>query len=352
MRNFPLALAVLLVPLATQTEPSRAMSPASPSPREQLAALLLGTGKWPERIEVRGRILVVADFLVAAREAGGERSDVARRVLDDVLLAILTEELHHQDAWLSDAYHEQAYAAYAEQYDKTPLLLEGLVTRFKLYPDLTTFQRRWRVLQSFVRMNKLHKPDAAELQAQAKLSQDFLTGVAVEAEFWLHEAPLAADGRRDFMAAEQTARQTFEVFAAEKDRPKLSEAAPRMRPGKGEWTMLDPLRTALGEGEYTDLHHDPVADRVFAAEPGKLLGPMRGKTGFYIARVVSRRGGGSGTVDTTTPRGKERLLRSLLEQRRFLEWVDQVLLGTSIRIDGRPLVAPSPGSAGSTGKGK
>ncbi|HEX6811253.1 MAG TPA: hypothetical protein VF384_06500 [Planctomycetota bacterium] len=338
MRHLVLASLTFLTTLASQAAP-----PRQASPREQFTALLLDAGPWPERVEVRGKILVVADFVAAAREQNVAAEDLARTVADNLLLAVLTEELQHQKTWLSDADYEAAYAAYAKPYDETPFKVKVIATRFNAYPDLPSFQRRWRVMQSFVRAQKLEQPPLAELELEAKLSLDFLTGALVQAEVWVHEAQLAADGRRDFAAAEGAARQSLQQLAAGKE-PEEREGVQCLRPDNGRPIPRNQLRTALGEGEYHSLHHDLAADAVFAAEPGKLLGPVRTKTGVLVARVL-RRPAGEGRVDVDDPR-KQDLLRQMVEQRRFLAWVDQVLVSTGIRIDGRPFASPAPANAG------
>jgi hypothetical protein len=349
MRNpvlLPLAFAAFLTTLVGQSS-----SPTPVCPREQFGSLLLDPGSWPERIEVRGRILLVADFIAAAREQGVAADDVARTVLDNLLLAVLTEELQHQKTWLSDADYDEAYAAYASPYDTTPFTVEVVATRLNGYPDLATFQRRWRVLQSFVRANKLDDPPLAELQAEAKLSHDLLTGAAVEAEIWIHEAPLAADGRRNFAAARTAALQSLDLLAAGKDTTKLPEGARYLRfPCERGLAMHDQLRRALGEAEYISLHQDLVADAVFDAEPGKLLGPMRSGTGVLIARVLYRQHGND-KFDVDNPQSKD-LLQTLLAHRRFLAWVDQVLAHTGIRIDGRLLTTSPAAGTRSTDKAK
>lgn len=90
---------------------------AAPASRQTwLEDAFLAARQLPERVEINGRILIVADLVRAAREAGVADEGIARSCLDRVVLAILRDRLVQTKAWLDDAAHEAAYAEYAEPY--------------------------------------------------------------------------------------------------------------------------------------------------------------------------------------------------------------------------------------------
>jgi len=301
-------------------------------PRLRLEDAFLAGARLPERVEVNGRILVVADLVQEARDAGIDDGHVARECLESLVLTVLREQLERRKAWLDDDAYEAAYSAYAEPYDKTPFKVSVIATRFKGYPSLACFQRRWRVMESCARSLPAEALGEQSLADEAVRSRDLLLGSTIEVELWFHEAAANDNGQRDFAAAHQRALATHAALAAAPagETGRQPELAKDVQYTLEKSIMINPLRQRLRESEFTTLLREGVAEALFRAEPGKLLPPLRGADGVYVARVV-RRAEGKGTVDPKNERTRE-LLRQLLLQRRFCEWIDDAFATSVVRL--------------------
>ena len=162
-------------------------------------AFLAGT---PERVEVNGRIIVVADLARQARESGVADDQIARHCLEQVVLSVLQEQLEQKKAWLDDGAYEAAYAEYAKPFDSTPFTVEIIATKFKGYPGLSAYQQRWRVVESVARSLPKDAFDDQALAAEAERSRDLLGGSGIEVELWFHEAAAGEFGHHEPLTAD------------------------------------------------------------------------------------------------------------------------------------------------------
>ncbi|MBL8755051.1 MAG: hypothetical protein JNK15_17235 [Planctomycetes bacterium] len=292
--------------------------------RQQLEAAFLGGAPAVESIEANAQVFRIADL---RRNESGE--DVgARMAMERFVLQVLRQELERKGAWLDDKAYAEAYAAYADRYDRTPFTVKVLATRFKGYPSLEAFQQRWRVQECFRRTLPKEAFDDAALAKEALASNDLLVGNGVEIDLWMHPAPPQDDGRFDFAAAEAAAGATIAARRAGKE-----PETPGQRFGDKVPLQWNPLQEVLGEGEFATLLREPVAATVMRAKEGDVLGPLRGSKGALVVEVrkltkVDR------TVDLAQARQRD-LVRQLLEQRLFLAWVDQVFATAVLRVPRR-----------------
>lgn len=325
----PTCLVLVMCPLLRAQVP--ALEPAPSPPCFWLEEAFLAGPRLPERVEVNGRIVVVADLVQQARTVGIADDLVARHCLEQLVLTVLRDRLVQQQAWLDDAAYERAYAAYAAPYDSTPFTVEVVATFYKGYPSLECFQQRWRVMESCARSLPKDALDDASLAAEAARSRDLLAGSGIEVELWFHEAAPGEHGQRDFAAARRQALATHAaLLAAKGNAPELAADVVAMHLGAGQPILLNQLRQALRESEYTNLLREGVADALFRAEPGQLLAPLRGAYGVYVARVV-RKVEGKNKVDPKHE-GMRKLLQQMLVQHRFREWVDAALAKAVVRL--------------------
>ena len=295
--------------------------------RLQVEATFLGGAPEAEAIELNGQVLRLADL--RRNEAG---DDVGPRgAMEQFVLAALRQDLERRGAWLADEQYEAAYDEYRKPYDGTPFTVRVIATRFKGYPDLASFQRRWRVFECFRRNLPKNALDDAALANEAELSRDLLDSIGVEIEWWQHAADEQPDGRRDFAAAERQATATLTQLKAGE---KVTDPAVRFgHHGARSPVLYNPLQQLFGEGEYTSLLREPAAAAVMRAKEGDVVGPLRTPGGAAVVRVVKR----TGTVQELVAKDGQRreLLRQLREQRLFLAWVDEVLAKAVLRLPRR-----------------
>jgi len=93
---------------------------------------------------------------------------------------------------------------------------------------------------------------------------------------------------------------------------------------------LNQLRQAVHENEFTDLlmGYSIGYHLFYDAEPGTVVGPLRGPDGYYIARVNAR------TPARDAPSIDDPRTRELVKQDyisyRFLQWSNEVLGNTTV----------------------
>ncbi|MCA8973441.1 MAG: hypothetical protein KDC98_01905 [Planctomycetes bacterium] len=325
---FSLLLPSALTAQRPDTGPEKGLS------RLTLEATLLGGAPAAEALEINGQVVDLANLrrTLADADTGADvdAATMSRRACDEVVLDLLRDDLVRRGAWLTDEDFTDAYLEYAKPYDSTPFTVKVVATKFKHYPSLEAFKRRWRVRESYLRSLPVDAFAAAALAREAEASRDLLTGTTIEVEFWVHRADPRDDGRGDFDKAHQLAMQTMAVLTAANDgAPVLPEGVVHLHLGEDRPMPLNQVRGQLAEGEYTTLLRAGVADAAFAAPPGKLLGPLRGSDGVYLARVIERHETGR-EFDLGNERNRE-LTRELLAQRLFERWVDEVFATSIIR---------------------
>lgn len=295
--------------------------------RLQIEATFLGGSPEVDAVELNGRLLRPTEL--RRNEAGEDLG--ARAAMERFVLTTLQQELERRHAWLDEAQYEAAYDEYRGPYDSTPFTVKVIATRFKGYPDLATFRARWRVFECFRRTLPKDACNDAALAAEAERSRDLLVGTGVEIECWLHAATQQDDGRRDFAAAEQAAAKTLQKLRA--GEAVEDPAVQFSHHGEKSPLLFNPLQNLFGEGEYTSLLREPAAAAVMRAKTGELVGPLHSPTGVLVVRVAKRTEVDR-KIDVKNERTRE-LLRQLLEQRLFLDWVDEVFAKAVLRLPRR-----------------
>ncbi len=310
--------------------PALAQRPDTPGKggltRQQVEATFLGGVPAAEAIEANGSVHRLADLRVEAGNDIGPRAAMERFVL-----AVLQAELERKRAWLDDAAYGAAYDTYSERYDNTPFTVKVIATKFKGYPDLETFQRRWRVFESFRRTLPADALGEAALADEAKQSRDLLVGNGVEIEWWLHGAAVQDDGRLDFAAAEAAAATTLaKLRAGEKV---IDPVIVHSHNGEASPVLYNPMQQLFGEGEYMALLREPAAAAVMRAKQGELVGPLRAPKGVLVVRV-GKRTEVDRAIDLKNEATRE-LVRQLREHRLFLAFVDAVFAKAVLRLPRR-----------------
>jgi hypothetical protein len=325
-------LAGLLLASAAPAQTPPAPAPAKPTvvDRALLEALFLGGVPAVDALEVDGEILAMAEL---GRGADGEPL-APRDALEALLMRVLRADLERRGAWLGDDAFERAYADFAQPYDKTPFTVRVVATKFKGYPSLESFRRRWRVAESFVRAQPADALGDAALAAAAASARPVLASVGIDVEWWEHEAPLQPDGRRDFAAANAAAARTLAALRARpadaSDPLPAADGVRHERAGAAKRTFLNPLQSRLREGEYATLLRAGVVETWFAARPGDLVGPTRGADAVFVARVHALDDDGR-KLDVADARTRA-LLLEVLRQQLVRAWVDEVLARAIVRL--------------------
>jgi hypothetical protein len=128
----------------------------------------------------------------------------------------------------------------------------------------------------------------------------------------------------------QQAEATRAAIAAAKDgKPALPDVV-YSHLGAGRPVLLNPLRQQLRESEFTTWMREGIAEALFRAAPGELLPPLRGADGVYVARVVRKVEGDRKIDRLDAPR--RGLLRELLVQSLFREWIDTAFASSVVRL--------------------
>lgn len=295
--------------------------------RLTLEATLLGGAPAATALECNGRVVRIRELDPERRVEGGPRA-----ALEAFVATLLRDELDRRHAWLDDDAYDAAYAEFAEPYDSTPFTVAVIATKFRGYPSLEVFQQRWRLRESFARTLPETAFDDAALAAEAERSRALLTDATVDVEWWFHPAPVAADGRGDFAAATAVAERTLARLRAGEASTdaKAQQSGVEASFAHGETLSFNQLRQRLRESEFTTLLREGIADAVFAAKPGEWIGPLRGSDGVYVVRAL-KRSEPQLRVDLTLEH-TQKLVRELVLQRRFAEWIDDVYARAVVRV--------------------
>jgi hypothetical protein len=305
--------------------------PATPAPtlRERLDVLCRGPGPRPQQLEWNGSIVRVDDLKRSSEAAHG---DPDLGIQHQLILSALHDELQREHLILDEPRLDVDLAAYHEPYDKTPFTVQVIATKFKGYPSLDAFEQRWRIAHQF-EVGIAKEIDHETLQAEADAQREFLLDGRVAVELWFYSARDDKKGCCDFAAAAARARAGLQDLQNGKD-PEVVR-----KQGDAISAVFDPakfyprnqLRMIMGESEYTDLVLGcAAADTVFHAATGRLIGPLRGTQGCWLARV-DKRVAAKARYEVKDER-REKLVREVYLQRRFLEWADAALVKVVLRV--------------------
>jgi hypothetical protein len=265
-------------------------------------------------------------------ESGLYEQDLERAVAEVVVREALKQELVAAGAYLDDETFRADFEEYRKPYDETPFNVEVIATAFKGYPSLEAFRQRWRLIRSFERMIEKDINDDS-LQAHGDQFQAFFSDGQVNVDviqFYARDLKTGAwvpNGMVDAAAKAEAAMKAIEDGAKFDDvlRERGEYYATDKEKGRLGSKSLNQLRQALRESEFSDLLlGDSIGTHLFYdAQPGQVLGPLRGWDAWFIARVNSR----------TPPRSKVNIAdertRELVKQdyvnHRFLQWANEVV---------------------------
>ena len=258
--------------------------------------------------------------------------DIERAIAEVMVRESLKQALMAAGAYLSDEDFRKEFDTYRQEYDNTPFTTEVIATAFKGYPSLEAYRQRWRLMKSFENMIAKEINDdnlKAHAEKYARFFADGATGVDV-IQFFAKDTKTSGWTPNGMEEAKKRAQACFDEIKAGASFDKMLET-------KGEFFANDPekghlgskslnqLRQSLKESEFTDLLNGfSVGMHLFYdAEPGKIVGPLRGPEGYYIARVNSRSPARS-AVSVAEARTRE-LVKQDYVSTRFLQWANEVM---------------------------
>ena len=263
--------------------------------------------------------------------------DIERGMTELVVREALTQELKKQGAYLTDEEFRDAFNEFRQEYDNTPFTTEVIATAFKGYPSLEAYRQRWRLLRSFENMIakdinddnlREHGTTFARFFSDGQTSVDVIQfmGRDVKTGAWL---PDGMDG------AEQRATEAYEAIKAGKPFDEVLDAEGEFyvteeHKGRLGSKSLNQLRQSLRENEFSDvlMGYSVGAHLFYDAEPGTIVGPLRGPEAYYVARVNARTPA-RGTVSIEDTRQRE-LVKQDYVTHRFLQWSNEVLAAATI----------------------
>ncbi len=263
--------------------------------------------------------------------------DIERAMAEVSIREALRQELVKQGAYLSDEDFRKEFAEYRKEFDETPFTTEVIATAFKGYPGLEAYRARWRLMRSFERMIAKEVNDD-NLKAHAERFGRFFSDgqTSVDAiQFMARSVKTGAWEPDGFVRAKERAQAAWEEIhngAAFDD--VLSQRgeyyATDEAKGRFGYKSLNQLRQQLRESEFTDLLEGySIGYYLFYdVEPGRIVGPLRGPDGYYIARV-NQRTPARGATSVADERTRE-LVKQDYASWRFLEWSNQVLASAQI----------------------
>ncbi len=271
-------------------------------------------------------------------KSGVFTQDIERAVTEVVIREALRQTLVGSSHYMTDDQFRAEFDEYRQEYDSTPFTTEVIAVAFKGYPSLEAFRQRWRLLRSYEKLIADEVNDE-NLQAHADkfkrffadgqtnidlvqfLARDGQTGAWTpdgheQAEQRAIAAMKAIEGGASF---DDTLASSGEYYANDKDKGRLGSKS------------LNQLRQSLRESEFTDLLYGfSVGNYLYYdAEVGKIVGPLRGPEGWYVARVNSRVPARS-NVSVAEERTRE-LVRQDYVNHRFLQWANEIVAKASIQ---------------------
>ena len=289
-------------------------------------------------LEVNGRKWNTDDAFEQVKE-GLFVQDMSTAVSELVVREVLKQELIRNSAYIGDKEFRESFKDYRKQFDSTLFNTEMIARAFKGYPTLQAFRTRWRLMKSYENMISKEVNDDV-LQAHADQHKRFFSDGSVNVDVitfmgkdqrsgvWVPDGMAQAKMRAEAcLAMIEKGEKTFdqaldargEYFTIDKERGRLGNKS------------LNELRRTLGESEYTDILHGFSLGYFiyYTAEPGKVIGPIRGPHSWFITRVNSRTPAKS-EVSVKDERTRELIKQDFLTH-RFFEWSKQVMAKADIK---------------------
>ena len=264
--------------------------------------------------------------------------DIETAMKEVVILEALRQELVAKGAYLSDDDFRKAFDEYQKPYEGSPFTVEVIAVNFRGFPSLEAFRARWRLIRSFQNLIademtdeglQAHAEEYARFFAEGQVVVDMIPFLArdLQTAGWLPNGLEEAEKRAMAVMKRLEAGESFdelltsegEFFSNDKERGRLGSKT------------LNQLRQSMRENEFLDLLRGfSLGDYLFYEAPvGKVVGPLEGPDGYFLARVSNR------LPARQKPNISQPRTRELVEQdfvnRRFLEWANEVMARTEIR---------------------
>ncbi|MCC6672477.1 MAG: hypothetical protein IT458_15540 [Planctomycetes bacterium] len=258
--------------------------------------------------------------------------DIERAMTEVIVREAVRQDLERQGAFLNDEQFRKEFDEFRKPYDDTPFNVEVIAVAFKGYPSLEAYRQRWRLLKSYENLIAkeinddnlgAHGETFARFFGDGATSVDVIPFMAkdVKTDAWvpfgMQEARKRAQDAFDAIANgasfDQILEQRGEFFANDQEKGRLSGKA------------MNQLRQSLRENEFTDLlmGYSLGTYLFFDAEVGKVMGPLRGAMGYYVARVNARTPA-KGPVQVSDSRTRE-LVKQDYVTYRFLKYANEVM---------------------------
>ncbi|MEM7202348.1 MAG: hypothetical protein AAF628_18905 [Planctomycetota bacterium] len=264
--------------------------------------------------------------------------DIERALMEVAVREALKQELSAKGAYLSDEEFRAEFDEFRKEYDDTPFTTEVIATAFKGYPSLEAYRQRWRLIRSFEKMiaadinddnlaahaekfNRFFSDGQSSVDLIQFLARDVKTGA------WQPDGFPKAKARAEAVWQEIENGGSFDDLLKEKGEFYANDESK----GRLGYKSLNQLRQSLHENEFTDLLQGfSLGYHLFYdAEPGRIAGPMRGASGYYIARVNARTPA-RGTTSVEDARTRE-LVKQDFVTWRFLQWANEVVARAEIQ---------------------
>lgn len=272
----------------------------------------------------------------AFRRLQAKISEVDRnRALQEVILSTaLREELQKAGVWVDDKAFAAAWKEHCQPYEGSLFTIELIATQFKGYPSMEAYRARFRIIESYRRL----------LERENLLGDEHLEAFIPEVAMFLGNGTVNAELIR-FPAKDDSvnkwlpggfaiAKAKAEVVLDEIEAGRLLFGQARLQHGRwpkgGEQQGViagksrNEMRRELGEHEFGEfILGYSITDYLLDHAPlGKVVGPIRGMDGYYLALVTSRSPARE-VVTIKDPQNKEMIRQEYLT-RRFLKWANEV----------------------------
>lgn len=259
-------------------------------------------------------------------------------ITEVVITKLLEAQLEAKGVLMPADEFRARYDEHRAQYEGSPFNLEVIATTYKGYPSEQVYRNRWRLIQSYQDMIADTIDDDALRnygKKHVRFFQDSRTNVDV-IPFVAKDLVNGAWIEGGFEQARTRAEQTMKDIEAGgnfdellKERGEFSRNDELK--GRLGAQSLNKLRKTVGESEYSDLHQGYSVGEFlyYEAVPGKIYGPLRTPSGYYIARVNSRVPA-SGTPDISSERVRNLVMQDMV-QARFLEYANELLADSDFR---------------------
>ena len=283
-------------------------------------------------LRVGGRDWLTEDAFNSVK-SGMFLQDLETAIGEILIQEVLKQELIAEGSYLTDEEFGASYAEFHARYEGSLFSPEFVALQLMGFPSLEVFRGRHRLLKSFEglidrdyndEILQAHADKYARFFGDGRVDVDLITfqGKDYRSGVWLPNGMETARERatecyESILKGERTFQQALdtmgEYFPADAVRGRITDKT------------MNELRRTLFESEYTDLQAGFSLGRFifYDAEVGKVIGPIKGTSAWYVLRVSAKSPSKSATTVTDVS------IRELIAQdylnHRFLEWGRDVL---------------------------